>query len=455
MKKAILFILIAITLLAVVACTQPAPITPPVTAPVTPPVTPPITPPVTAPVTVTATASELKSDKPRETSPATSPADSTTLVDGNSTFALNLYQSLKETGGNIFYSPYSISEALAMTYGGARGETEKQMAATLHFLLAQDKLHPAFNSIDIELAKRGEGAKGKDDKGFRLNVVNAIWGQKDFKFTTQYLDLLAQNYGAGMRIVDYINATEQSRQIINQWVSEKTEGKINDLLPKDSLSNMTRLVLTNAIYFNAAWASKFEKANTHDGQFHLLDGSEVTVPMMSQTKSFRYTEATNYQVVELPYDGRQLSMVVLLPEANQFKAFEAALSSQKLKDIIGNLQSSTVNLKMPRFKIESQFGLKQALSNLGMPVAFSDSEADFSGMDGRRDLYISSVVHKAYVLVDETGTEAAAATGVIMSATSMPTNIKDMTIDHPFILLIRDNPTGTILFIGRVMNPGA
>ncbi len=426
MKKTILVILTAIILLAVVACNQPA------------------------------AASELKSDKPRETAPATIPSDLTTLVNGNNAFALNLYQLLRKTDGNLFYSPYSISEALAMTYGGARGETEKQMAAALQFLLAQDRLHPAFNSIDIELAKRGEVAKeGKDEKGFRLKVVNAIWGQKDFEFTSQYLDLLALNYGAGMRIVDYTNAAEEARQLINQWVSDQTEDRIKDLLPPGSVNFLTRLVLTNAIYFNAAWDSQFEKANTRDGRFYLLDGSEITVPMMFQMKSFRYTEDTNYQAVELPYDGNQLSMVVLLPGAGQFESFEAGLDSQKLQDIIGKLQSSYVKLTMPRFQIESEFNLNQALSDLGMPIAFSDSEADFSGMDGGRDLHISDVVHKAYVSVDEKGTEAAAATGVIMAATSMPTNIKDMTLDRPYIFLIRDIPTGTILFLGRVMNPGA
>jgi len=422
-KKATLFLLIFIALMAVVACNQPA------------------------------SASELKSGKPRETSPATGSADLTNLVEGNSTFALNLYQLLLKTGGNIFYSPYSTSEALAMTYGGALGETEKQMAAALQFQLSQDRLHSAFNSVDIELAKRGQGARGKDEKGFRLNVVNAIWGQKGIKFMTQYLDLLARNYGAGMRIVDYTNAAESSRQIINQWVSDHTEGKIQDLLPQGSINPLTRLVLTNAIYFNAAWASQFEKVNTHDGRFHLQNGSEITVPMMFQEHNFKYAEGTNYKAVELPYDGNQLSMIVLLPETNNFESFEVALNSQQLKGIIGRLQSSPINLTMPRFKIESKFGLKKALSDLGMPVAFSDSEADFSSMDGGRDLYISDVVHKAYVSVDEAGTEAAAATGVIVGTTSMPTNIKDMTLDHPYIFLIRDIPTGTILFIGRVMNP--
>jgi serpin B len=258
-----------------------------------------------------------------------------------------------------------------------------------------------------------------------------------------------------MRIVDYIHAAEASRQTINQWVSDQTEGKIKDLLPQGSINELTRLVLTNAIYFNAAWASQFEKAMTQNGPFHRLDGSTVTVPMMHQMKSFRYAEGADYQAVELPYDGNQLSMVIILPAADRFNSFEAGLDSVQVKDIIASLQSSQVNLAMPRFKIESEFGLKPALGSLGMAAAFSPDEADFSGMDGQKDLYISDVVHKAYVSVDEAGTEAAAATGVIVGTTSLPTNIKNVTLDHPFIFLIRDIPTGTILFLGRVMDPGS
>lgn len=263
------------------------------------------------------------------------------------------------------------------------------------------------------------------------------------------------NYGAGMRLVDYIKAAEPSRQLINDWVSEQTEGKIKDLLPAGSVNSYTRLVLTNAIYFNAAWASEFVKASTRNGDFHLLNGGTVSVPMMFQTHSFKYAEGANYQAVELPYDGNQLSMVVLLPCAGQYDSFEAALNSQLWQEIIGKLQVSQVNLTMPKFKVESKFSLKQALAALGMPLAFSASEADFSGMDGRKDLYITDVFHKAYVSVDEAGTEAAAASGVVVGTTSMPTNIKEVTLDRPFIFLIRDIPTGTILFAGRVLNPGA
>ena len=394
----------------------------------------------------------IKSDKPRVLSPAISQTDMASLVDGNSAFALNLYQALKDTDGNLFYSPYGISEALAMTYGGARGDTEKQMADTLHFSLTQNQLHPAFNSLDQELAKRGQGAKGKDEKGFRLHVVNAIWGQNDFKFTSEYLDLLAQNYGAGLRILDFIKATEQSRTTINQWVSDQTESKIKDLIPRGSIDPMTRLVLTNAIYFNAAWKYPFTVESTSSGKFHLLNGSEISVPLMKQTKSFGYAEGDNYQIVELPYDGNELSMVILLPRLEQFKAIEASLNSQQVNNMIRSIQSRQMILSMPRFRFESNFGLKKTLSGMGMPVAFS-TDADFSGMDGKRALYIKDVIHKSFIYVDEAGTEAAAATGVIMGVTSMPASPIEVTIDHPFIFLIRDVKTGVVLFVGRVLSP--
>lgn len=423
MKKIILILLAGILLITLIGCSQPA------------------------------QASELKSDKPRNTSPNINQADLSALVDGNSIFALNLYQLLKNKDGNLFYSPYSISEALAMTYGGARTETEKQMASAMQYLIGQEKLHSVFNYLDLELAKRGQGAKGIDQKGFRLNVINAIWGQKDFKFKTEYLDLLAQNYGAGLRILDFIKAAEPSRQTINQWVNDQTEGKIKDLLPQGSVNELTRLVLTNAIYFNAAWASQFEKGATTEGKFTLLNGTQITVSMMRQMKSFGYTDGDSYKAVQLPYDGNELSMVILLPELNQFKTFEAGLTGQRIDQIIQSLKGNLVELAMPKFKIEAEFGLNEALKQLGMQDAFDPNKADFSGMNGNKDLYITDVVHKAFVSVDEAGTEAAAATGVVVGTTSMPVNIKVMNIDHPFIFLIRDIQTGAILFMGRVINP--
>jgi serpin B len=397
-------------------------------------------------------ASELKSDKPRDTSPSVSSDELAALVEGNNAFALNLYRLLSESDGNLFYSPYSISEALAMTYGGARGETEKQMAEALQFYLSQDALHKAFNYLDIELAKRGEGAEGQDDEGFRLNIVNAIWGQRDYKFTDAYLDLLAENYGAGLRVLDFTADPEACRDIINQWVSDQTEERIKDLLPEGSIDPDTRLVLTNAIYFNASWAYQFNEDLTAEGEFTLPDGSTVKLPFMHQNESFRYGEGADYQAIELPYDGNELSMVIVLPSEGEFNSFEGQLDSAKLAAIIDGLENSQVDLSMPKFNIESEFELNKALEELGMPVAFSGN-ADFSGMDGTRDLFISDVVHKSFVDVDEKGTEAAAATGVIMKLTAMPVDVKEMNIDSPFIFLIRDMETNSILFLGRVMNP--
>ncbi len=394
----------------------------------------------------------LQSEKPRITEPQVAQGDLETLVDGNSEFAFDLYQTLKDTGGNLFYSPYSISQALAMTFAGARGETERQMADAMHFLLLQDSLHPALNGLDIELASRGEGAKGKDEEGFRLNIVNAIWGQKDYEFLSEYLDILAENYGAGLRILDFVAAPEPSRITINDWVSDQTESRIEDLIPQGAIDTLTRLVLTNAIYFNAAWQFPFEEEATSDGIFYLLDTGEVTVPMMRQTESFGYAEGDAYQAVELAYDGQELSMVILLPKAGQFEAFEESISYGTVKGIISELQRREIKLTMPKFEFESEFSLKSALATMGMPVAFS-GDADFSGMTGSKDLFIDEVIHKAFVSVDEAGTEAAAATAVIMKLTAMPEEPIAVTVDRPFVFLIQDIETGAILFIGRVLNP--
>ena len=396
----------------------------------------------------------LKSDKERITSPDVSTGEQALLVEGNSAFAFELYQALKGEEGNLFYSPYSISLALAMTYAGACNETAQQMAATLQFLLDQDRLHPAFNWLDAELARRGEGAAGKDGEGFRLNIVNAIWGQKDYEFLPDFLDVLAENYGAGLRILDFMTETEKSRLTINDWVSDQTEERIEDLIPQGAIDALTRLVLTNAIYFNAAWEHPFDKKMTANGPFYLLDGEQVTVPMMKQTESFGYTEGEGYQAVELRYDGGELSMVILLPEAGKFEAFEETLNAQQVDAIISGLQYTEVALTMPRFEFDSEFSLKDTLAEMGMPIAFS-SRADFSGMTGYPELFISDVVHKAFVAVDEAGTEAAAATAVIMELTAVPEPPVEVTIDRPFIFLIRDIETGAILFVGRVLNPGA
>ena len=394
------------------------------------------------------------SDKERLTSPDVPASDITEQVEGNSAFAFDLYQYLRDEDGNLFYSPFSISLALAMTYAGARGETEDQMAETLQFLLSQEKLHPAFNALDLLLASRGESAEGKDDKGFRLNIVNAIWGQKDYEFLAEFLDVLAENYDAGLRLLDFINAPEESRITINDWVSEQTEGRIKDLIPQGAIDALTRLVLTNAIYFNAAWLNPFEENLTDDAAFHLLGGGEVTVPMMRQTESFGYAEGEGYQTVELLYDGGELSMVILLPEIGRFEALEDSLDSDYVDSILRGVDYGQVALTMPKFEFESEFGLVDTLDNMGMPAAFS-AQADFSGMNGTRDLVITDILHKAFVSVDEAGTEAAAATAVIIGEKAMPGEPVEVTVDRPFVFLIRDIETDSILFVGRVMNPSA
>jgi serpin B len=401
-----------------------------------------------------------KSDKARITSP--SAADLAQLVGGNSAFALDLYRALVAEGeGNLFYSPHSISLALAMCYAGARGETERQMAEVMHLTLAQEQLHPAFNYLDLELAKRGSrsstgsgGAQGKDGEGFRLNIVNATWAQEGYPFLSEYLDMLAENYGAGLRTLDLSKDPEAARATINDWVSEQTEKRIEHLIPQGVINPTTRLVLTNAIYFNAAWANPFDPQRTTDGPFHLLDGSEIIVPLMQQKASFGYTESEGLQIVELPYDGHELSMVILLPAEGALESLEQELDANRINAVLNELGYQEVVLTMPKFKVESDFGLAKTLQTMGMTDAFA-SNADLSGIDGSKDLFIQDVVHKAFVDVDEAGTEAAAATAVMIALKAMPQQPVTMTIDRPFVFFIRDIQTGTVLFVGRIVDPGA
>jgi serpin B len=395
----------------------------------------------------------VQSEKERITSPDVAQTDLDDLVTGNSAFAFDLYQQERgDEDGNIFYSPYSISVALAMTYAGARNETEQQMADTLRFTLPQDRLHPAFNALDLELASRAETTSDEDGEGFRLNIVNRIWGRTGYSFLGEFLDVLAENYGAGLYVLDFAGAPEESRILINDWVSDQTEERIQDLIPPRAITPLTVLVLTNAIYFKAAWNEPFDETLTQDGLFHLLDGGEVTVPMMRQGAAFGYAAGDGYQVVELPYDGEELSMVILLPDADRFEEFESTLDAEAVEAAVQDLTPYQVNLTMPRFTFEWDTSLKEVLSALGMSIAFG-AEADFSGMNELGGLFISDVIHKAFVAVDEEGTEAAAATAVIIDLGAAPMPEAVVTIDRPFIFLIRDIETGAILFVGRVVNP--
>lgn len=391
----------------------------------------------------------VTSDKQRITDPNVSASDLQELSDGNTAFALDMYQRLRTRAGNLFYSPYSMSSALAMTYAGARGETEQQMAGALRFTLPQGRLHPAFNGLDQALASRGHAAEGQDGEGFRLNVANAIWGQIAYPFEAPFLDVLGESYGAGLHVVDFVSASEQARDIINGWVAKRTEDRIKEILPQGVITSDTRLVLTNAIYFNAAWEVPFKEASTGPGDFTRQDGSIVSVPMMKGWFDMRYGEGDGYAALEMPYDGHELSMVLVLP--SDLDSFEASLDSALLSGVIGSLGARGVDVRLPRFKFESSLDLKEPLSDLGMSIAFSGA-ADFSGISGKGGLSISDVLHKAFVSVNEAGTEAAAATAVIVGETSAP-EPASIQFDRPFLFLIRDIQTGAILFFGRVSDP--
>lgn len=389
-----------------------------------------------------------KSDLERETSPNVPSEDLVASVQGNSAFACDLYKKIRSDNSNLFFSPYSISAALAMTYAGARSETEQQMAETLHFALPQERLHPAFNALDLALASEG-------NENFRLDIANALWGQVGYYFRSDFLDLLATNYGAGMWLVNFIEDAERARIKINDWVSEHTENKIENLLPPGAVDSLTRLVLTNAIYFHASWLVPFSESATEEDTFTLLDNSEVTVPMMSQEASFRYAEGEGYKAVELSYSDKDTSMLIILPALENFNEFEMTLNAERVSEIVENLVSTEVSLKMPKFEFEKSLALGQMLQEMGMSAAFDPYMADFSGIDDNRDLYITNVLHKAFISVNENGTEAAAATAVIIGTTALPPPPIEISIDHPFIFMIRHNSTGAILFLGRVLDPTA
>ena len=400
---------------------------------------------------------EIRSDKQRSAPPADS-ADLADLVDGNSAFAFGLYQALKERDGNLLYSPHSISVALSMTYAGARGQTESQMADTLHFLLAQDRLHPTFNALTHELASRGQNAQDRNGEAFRLNMVNAVWGQQGHEFQEAFLDTLAENYGAGVRAADFIAAPEEARLAINDWAAQKTEDRIRDLIPPGIITPLTRLVLTDAIYFNASWSYPFSEARTRERPFHLLDGRVVNVPMMRLEEDLLYAAGDGYQAVDLPYVGDKLSMTIVLPDGERFREFEDSLDASLLDRAILDLEFRHVMLDLPKFEFESRFRLRETLKSMGMSDAFDSAAADFSGMDGKsclagnpKCLYIREILHKAFVSVDEAGTEAAAATAVVITQESAPPNPVSVSVDRPFIFLIRDRETGVVLFVGRVM----
>jgi len=370
-------------------------------------------------------------------------------VNGANQFAVDLYKNLASQEGNLLMSPYSVSGALAMTYAGARGETETEMADTLHFTLPQDRLHAAYGSVMKRL-------NGDDpDRAYSLNVANRLWGQKGYGFMPKFLTVTRENYGAELAQVDYGGAAEAARVEINRWVEEMTQEKIKDLIPSGVLDSLTRLVLTNAIYFKGDWKYQFDKKYTRDLPFTVSASERVDTPMMYQKAKFGYAEFPELQVLEMPYSGDELSMVVLLPKkVDGLSAIEEELTLEKIQGWTGRLWKRDVRVYLPRFKMTCQFGLNKTLADMGMPQAFSRT-SDFSGMNGQRNLYISAVIHKAFIDVNEEGTEAAAATAVVMTLRSARPGpvIPMFRADHPFIFLLKDKQTDSILFVGRVEKP--
>ena len=384
------------------------------------------------------------------------------VVNGNNEFALDLYGRISNMEGNLFFSPYSVSTALAMVYAGAHGQTESQMAQVLHFPIIPMESEPSSSVLVPDRARfaslfgkiihdiNNRGKKG----GYELNIANALWGQDGYHFLKEYIDFIETHYEGKLTEVDFKNAAEAARVKINEWVEEKTNQKIKDLIKPGMLDSMTRLVLTNAIYFKGNWASQFDKERTQEAPFTLLDGNNVNVPMMNKTEEFPYMATEDFKALDLPYVDDDLSMIILLPnKTDGIGELEKSLTADSLSLWLNQLQKRKVIVSIPKFKLTSQFSLASVLQSMGMTDAFSSS-ADFSGMDGQRDLYISAIIHKAYVDVNEEGTEAAAATAVIMRLLSAePDQTPVFRADHPFLFLIRDNKSGSILFIGRVMNP--
>lgn len=376
------------------------------------------------------------------------------LSSANSLFALELFRTLNESNptGNIFFSPFSISSALAMVFLGTKGSTAAQLSKTFHFDSVED-VHSRFQSLNAEVSKRGAA--------HTLKLANRLYGEKTYNFLPEFLTSTQKMYGADLAPVDFQHASEDARKEINQWVKGQTEGKIPELLAVGVVDSMTKLVLVNAIYFKGLWEEKFMKQDTTDAPFRLNKKNTKSVKMMYQKKKFffGYISDLKCKVLEMPYQGGELSMVILLPEdiedeSTGLKKIEEQITLEKLREWTKreNLENIDVHVKLPRFKIEESYILNSNLGRLGLQDLFNSSKADLSGMSGSRDLFISKIVHKAFVEVNEEGTEAAAATaGIATFCMLLPE--EEFTADHPFVFFIRHNPTANVLFLGRVCSP--
>jgi serpin B len=386
-----------------------------------------------------------RSTLPRNQSPTVSAEERAQLVASNIDFSLAFYQGLRQRQpGNLFLSPYSISTGLAMVYAGARAQTESEMREALHYALPQPRLHNALGWLDLEINRRGHGEQ------LKLEVTNAAFSPRGYPFEPPYLDTLAVHYDAGMHVVDFGNAPAAARAHINQWVSQRTGGRVTELFSPSAIDQMTRLVLANTIYFNAEWLKRFDPSETRNKLFHAPDG-DVSVPTMSGHLGFRYHEGADFFAAALPYHGNQLEMVMVVPARASFASFEQSFDGAKLAHILAALRPVTLRLFMPKFRFGTQTSLVDVLQSMGMRDAFNRGRADLSGISSNRELYLTAVVHAAFIDVSERGTEATAATGSVVGARSAAP--PPVEIDRPFLFFIRDVPTGVVLFTGRVTNP--
>ena len=399
----------------------------------------------------------VRSSLARNEAPLITATELDTLAKDQADFAVSLYQAIggatESAGKNVFLSPYSVSTALAMAYAGARGTTKDEMKAALHFGLVDDALHTGYNYLDLALSSRGKNAKAKDGQPFRLSIANSLWAQKGAAFEAPFLDTLAINYGAGVNVVDFSNATEAARLAIDGWVEEKTESRIKDLIQPGALDPATRLILVNAVYFNAAWSQKFTDGATAPAPFTKLDGSVAQVATMHAELTGGYTKDAAFEAVELAYDGGETSMLVIAPTRGTFATFESALTGDKVLGVLAGLQQKPVRLSFPRAKLDGRFDLLQPLRTMGMKAAFGG--ADFSGISASESLQIGAVVHQTFLDIDEGGTEAAAATyvGAVDTAYEPPPQYVSMDVDRPYLVAILDRATRTLLFMGRIVDP--
>ena len=366
--------------------------------------------------------------------------------DANNIFAVKfLSKILGQDNGNAFFSPYSITNAFSMIYEGARGSTSDEMQSVFHFIQDDTSRKNYVSEINSEL--------NNPSQQYKLDIANALWIQNDYPVLPSYMHVLQQYYAANVTSLDLKGDSENSRKTINMWVENKTNQKIVDLLPQGSINENSRVVLTNAIYFKGNWTNQFEAQGTNNQNFTIPGNNIIKIPMMTTTASFPYFEDSNIQALKMPYQGGHLSMMVLLPKNNDLKSLENSLSVEKLKQWNGNMTTEQVTVYMPKFTLDTKYVLNDYLPSMGMPSAFSPNDADFTGISEIKDFSISTAVHQAFVKVDEKGTEAAAATGAVFQATSMPLSNHTFRVDHPFVFMIYDDQTGLVLFMGQVVNP--